>query len=507
MRDRNGRQDLTRREALAGVAAGVAVAGLPAAADAADARRRKPSRPARKHGRGSRRVDVCIVGGGISGLTAARRLVQAGVRSVLVLEANDRVGGRTLNLSVVPGVITEGGGEWVGPGQDRVSALVSELGLSTFKTYVTGSTTYVRGGQKARYSGTIPPFSAGALADFAQAQLQLQNMAATVDPAAPWTASSADKWDGTTFGQWLDANMLTDEARYAMTLTFSLINGEDPHNTSLLFVLFRIANSGGSLDPMINTSGGAQDSRIVGGSQQLSLRMAAALRPRVILSSPVTNMTRTSSAVLVQSERVDVRCRRVIVAMTPADANRIRFEPELPTRRAMLHRTWHQGTGTKIALVYPKPWWRNQGLNGQAVTDIPTAAYTVDNSPPDGRLGIMITFIGTAGGGPGLAYSDTVLDDPAARRQAVIGSLTTVFGDQVANPIQYLEKDWIHEPWIAGCESTRAPGLITETRDALTQPVGRIHWAGTETADKWEGYMDGAIRAGERTAAEVRGAI
>lgn len=449
-------------------------------------------------------ADVVVVGAGVSGLTAARRLVQAGVGSVLVLEANDRVGGRTVNLDVAPGVITEGGGQWVGPGQDRVLALITELGLSTFKTYVDGNTIYLRNGNRQTYSGTVPPLGPATLADFAQVQTRLEQMASTVPAAAPWTAPNAVEWDGTTFGAWLDTNSLVDESRWLWTLAFTIICGEDPHNLSLLRALHMIATSGGT-DHMINTTGGAQESRVVGGTQLISLTMANQLGQRVILGSPVSEIVQQSGGVLVKSARAQVSCRQVIVAMAPADAERIRFTPGLPVRREVLQRRWHNGTESKLFAVYDKPFWRAAGFSGQAITDLPTTPYVIDNSPPDGSVGILLTFMGTAGSGPGLKWSDALLNDPAARRAAFLQDLTTLFGPQAAQPVQYLEKDWVDEPWIQGCVSTRSPGLLTQYTDAVIQPVGRIHWAGTETATAaYEGYIDGAVRAGERAAQEVR---
>jgi monoamine oxidase len=489
---------LSRRGALAvggGAAAGLVIGRVPAAPAKATPPRR-----------GVQRADVVVVGAGISGLVAARRLLQSGVKSVLVLEAGGRVGGRTVNLDVAKGVVTEGGGEWVGPGQDRVLALIKELGLSTFKTFVEGKTIYQRKGARETFEGTIPPLGPAALADFVQVETRLQQMAATVPVDAPWTAPNAVEWDSTTFGQWLDANALTDETKWLFTLGFTVVNGEDPHSTSLLLMLFRIAACGG-IEHMLNATGGAQESRVVGGSQQISLKLARQLGRRVVLGSPVTEISQGAKDVVVTSARATVRCKRVIVAMTPADADRIRFAPALPGRRAALQRKWGNGTEMKLFAVYDKPFWREDGFSGQALTDLPVATYVIDNSPPDGRLGILLTFVGTAGSGPGLTWSDAILNDPKARRAAFVDDLAALFGLKARRPVGYLEKDWVDEPWINGCVSSRPPGVLTQYTSAAREPVGRIHWAGTETATLNEGYMDGAVSAGERAAKEVGDAI
>ncbi|MFE7599341.1 flavin monoamine oxidase family protein [Streptomyces sp. NPDC057494] len=450
-------------------------------------------------------TDVVVVGAGLSGLTAAHRLVRLG-HSVVVLEAGDRVGGRTVNLDVAEGVVADGGAQWIGGLHTRVSGLVEELGLSTFDTYMDGRTLYVREGRRKAFEGTVPPLRPLAIADFAQAQYRLERMARTVPAATPWTARKAAAWDGTTLGHWLDANVRLRESRHLLTLCFTLMLCEDPHRTSLLKVLHSIRTSGG-IDFMVNTRKGAQETRIDGGTHQLSAVLAERLGDRVVLGSPVTAIRQDHTGVLVRSARRDVRCRRVIVAMPPADAARISFSPGLPTRRAALQRVWHNGTESKVFAVYDKPFWRERGLNGSAFTDLPVAHYVVDSSPADGSLGILLAFVGTAGSGPGLTWTDAVLDDTEARQEALLKDLAALFGPEAARPLRVVEQSWVDEPWIAGCVSTRAPGVMTRYTDAVTAPVGRIHWAGTEAAPEFEGYLEGAVRAADRAVEEVRTAL
>ncbi|MFF0430728.1 flavin monoamine oxidase family protein [Streptomyces sp. NPDC004327] len=495
---RQNKGGISRRAVLAGgggvaAGAGFALGSVPTASAAAPERVREA------------RADVVVVGAGVSGLTAARRLVQAG-RSVLVLEADDRVGGRTLNLDVGKGVITEGGGQWIGPGQDRVFALLDELGLTSFKTYVDGASLLHRKGVRQEFTGSMPALPAKALEDFGRLVATLEEMAATVPVDAPWNARNAVAWDSTTFGHWLDTNAGTEESAWLFMLAFTIIHGEDPHNTSLLTALFHIAGADG-VEHMIATTGGAQESRVVGGTQRISLEMAERLGHRLVLGSPVSEIRRRDGDVLVRSAKADVRCREVIVAMSPADAERIRFTPHLPTRRTSLQRKWHNGTESKLFAVYDKPFWRAEGLSGSAMTDLPFARFVIDNSPPDGSVGILLTFMGTAGSGPGQTWTDRVLDDPRERRAAFLADLVTLFGPRAAHPLRVLEQDWAHQPWIDGCVSTTPPGLLTEYTDAVRTPVGRIHWAGTETATAYQGYIEGAIRAGERAAKEVGAAL
>lgn len=487
------RRDLLTGAAVAGVGGLLSACGSssPIASASADA----------TSASGSYSTEVAIVGAGIAGLTAARRLVQAG-RQVLVLEARDRVGGRTLNQAVTAvgasaGTIVEVGGQWVGPTQDRVLALIKELGLSTFKTWNTGNLIDYRHGMLSSYSGRIPPDALAGAAEAEVAILRLDNMAQQVPLDDPASAPQAAAWDAMTFQTWIDQNTVSADGKALLALAIESVFSVEPRDASLLHVLFYIA-SAGSLENLINTDGGAQDSRLIGGSQLISLGMARDLGSRVLLNSPVSMIQQDGNSVTVRGEGYSVSARQVIVAVPPALAGRIRYQPILPALRDQMTQRMPMGSVIKVQCVYPKPFWRDAGLNGQATSDTGPVKITFDNTPPDASVGVMMGFM-EADDGRG-----ATLLTPVQRQHAVVDCFVRYFGAQAQNPLQYIEHSWMDEEWTRGCYGGVFPaGAWMAYGRSLRAPVGRIHWAGTETATVWMGYMDGAVRSGESAAQAV----
>lgn len=457
--------------------------------------------------RGGREVsaDVVVVGAGLAGLTAARALTAAG-RRVVVLEARDRVGGRTLNHPLPGGHVADLGGTWIGPTQNAVAGLATELGLDTFAQVDDGNALYYRDGVVLPYpsggpTGGAPP-DPTILPDLVAVIALIDEMSTKVPVEAPWTADDAEDWDRQTLETWLREHTTSPQTREVASAAFNALFGGEAREISLLYALWYVAcagdeNNPGTFERLIDVRGGAQERRFVDGAQSLSLRMAEGLGDRVQLSTPVRSVTQAADGVLVVSDRLRVRATRAIVAVPPNLAARIAYDPPLPTARD--HYTQHspQGRLMKVEAVYDRPFWRDAGLTGAVVSDTGPGKICYDVTPADDSVGGLLAFVG---GDEARRWGD----DHAALQAAVLDQFVTFFGPQAAAPREVVVQDWSDEVWSRGGPvHLLGPGALTQDREAIWAPVGRLHWAGTETATFWHGYMDGAISSGRRAAAEV----
>lgn len=435
--------------------------------------------------------DVVVVGAGLSGLAAARKLKSAG-RSVVVVEARDRLGGRTWTSPLGDGKF-DFGAQWIGPNQERMQALVKELGIEARSTHDSGKKLLELRGRTSTYTGTIPRLSPWKLIWIHLGLTRVDKLCAKVDPVAPWDSPRADELDSSTVADWMRRKIASADARRLVAAALRVVFGSEPGELSMLHFLQYAASSGG-LMKLVETKGGNQDSFLVGGAQQMCDRMAEGLT--VELSAPVRHIEQDNDRVTVHTDRGSFEGRRAIVTVPLPLADRIRWTPALPTLRDQLHQRVGMGGTIKVFALYDRPFWREAGFAGEAVsTDGP-----IDVCFDDVRNGqaCLLSFVV---GRPARGWSDS---PEGERREAILDQLTRWFGPEAASPIEYHEADWATDPWSAGAPiATFPPGTLSVFGPALRRPVGLVHWAGTETAREFTGFMEGAVESGERAADEV----
>jgi monoamine oxidase len=446
-----------------------------------------------------RNADVVIVGAGLAGLAAARAL--SGEHDVVVIEARDRVGGRTVGHTFGNGVTVEMGGQWIGPTHAELLQLVTQLGLETFPTYDEGDGLTIHAG-RYRWAGQSLGLPPDAEAEIGRLHELIGALAEEVPPDAPWRAPGADDLDRQTVESWLVEATTDPIARTYFRVLTPAVFAAETSELPWLWLLF-YARSGGSLDYLITTAGGAQELRVVGGSHRIAEAMAAALPPEsLILGSPVDRMRQTDDAVWVSHAGGEVRARQAIVALPPTLAGRLAYQPALPTGRDALTQAFPMGSVIKFQVLYDSPWWRAAGLSGQVLSFDDPISTTFDNSPSDGSSGVLLAFA------EGVHARRLGALDERERRRTVLDCLGRFFGPAAADPSDYAELDWMTEPFTRGCYGGRpGAGILTSFGQALREPVGRLHWAGAEAASTSCGYMDGAVRSGAAAAAEVAASL
>lgn len=437
-------------------------------------------------------VDVVVVGAGFAGLSAAHDLVDKGY-TVLVLEGRDRVGGRVFTGEVA-GVKVDLGGTWVAKRHTAIRELADQVGCTTVPQFNQGRSTLWLAGKRRTYKGTIPKLSPAALINIGRIQRALDKMAKAIDPAAPWASSRASELDAISFEEWLDRKGARSSTRALMTVVTKVEFGCQPSDVSLLHVLRTIRAFGG-VDFMLDAEGGMQEERYVETTHEIAVRLAAQLGERVVTGAPVRRISQTADRVTVHTNTSQVEAKYAIVTTATEHRATIEFEPALPEEAQGLIRSWGLGALSKALVAYDKPFWRADGLSGEALADTGTVFITFDVSPsPDGP-GIL------------MAFCDPRVFDvhaPETRRAQVVKQLTDLYGPEAARPIDYTDHCWNTDSFAPGGPNpVVAPYASVRYGSVLAEPHGRVEWAGTETEGEWTGSMNGAVLSGHRAADQV----
>jgi monoamine oxidase len=442
-------------------------------------------------------ADVCVVGAGYAGLTAAWRLQQAG-HATCVLEARDRIGGRVWTDRLEDGTPIDRGAGWLAPYHDAALRVAAELGVSTYKTWVKGKHLLVDGDRLRRYTGLIPKISPAAVLSIAWSQARTDRRAKKVPVDAPWDARRAQEWDAQTVADHLErSGIRTQIGRDLYEMAVRGLFTGDLADTSYLHLLW-LVRAHHSLNNLFSIEKGSQENLVVGGAGTMAARMADQLGASVRRSAPVRRVAQTADRVTVEAEGVTVVARHAIVTAPPALVLEIDFDPVLPPDRLELYRAAVAGPESKTLVVYDEPFWRGEGWSGQSAGPHSAAEVTLDASPVTGTPGVLASFC--------FGEVATKVDglDPEERRRLLLEALRTRFGPRAADPVEIIETPWWQQEWTRGCSMAHLPpGVLTRLGPLLRTPFGRVHWAGTETSTVSHGAIDGAIRSGERAVAEV----
>ena len=445
---------------------------------------------------GNELYDVVIVGAGLSGLNAARLLAKAG-KKILVLEAQDRVGGRTWSQTIGQNDFIDIGGQWIGKGHDYMYKLVAEAGLKTFPTFTDGKSILRSNNTNDSYKGEVPPLGLFALLATQKALNKFDKMASTVSLEAPWLSDKATEMDNQSLGSMIDKTISNEKAR---TLVKKMAEGElcqSVESVSLLQALSS-AKATGSFKQSGKVENGALRDRIYGGAQGVCTFLYNQMLNSVKLSTPVTFINQFENHIELGNEIYSVKAKKVIITVPFPIVKNIKFSPELPIEKQMLINAMEMGTVIKIHAIYSTPFWRNQGLSGNSICLDEVVELSVDNSIPGSEKGIITSLI-TANRAKGLLK----LKDEE-RKEILLKSYSNLFGEQALNPIFYHDYSFTNNPWIGGAYSGYYKnGIFSKYGAFIAKPFSNIHWAGTETSTLFKGFMEGAVLSGERVAEEV----
>ena len=497
-----------RRELLRILGTGAAAAALPrvavpgemrekGVAGIADGSELKESAAAQEGE--SRRVDVVVVGAGFAGLTVARKLTKAGKR-VVVLEARNRVGGR-VKAGTIAGRTVDVGGMWAAASQTKILELIKEFGFQLVPQFETGKN--ITEANHRRFEGSGDAFGWGKKTDEEAARVigKVDALSQEVPLDAPWKAARAREWDTMSAEDWFVKNTTNPEVLGTLRgLTRGILTA-DAYQVSFLYFLFYMRSG----DSFVSQAGFGQ-----GTTQAWTVRetmhgvagkLGEELKDAIVFESPVRAISQNDAGVTVEADKGTWHADYAVVCLPPPLALRIQYSPILPPEREILLQHMPMGSVVKFWVAYEKPFWRARGYSGLITSDeLPSNLVCADSSLSDAGPGFLVGFMEASGG---VMWTGKGKE---ARKTAVVERLVKFWGADAGRPVDYEDQDWPSDPWSRGCYmASPGPGILSSVGEVIRAPHGRVHWAGTETADRWAGYIDGAVRSGERAAGEVLG--
>lgn len=435
-------------------------------------------------------ADVVVIGAGLSGLTAADELARAGY-DVVVLEGRDRVGGM-VRSTVVAGIDVDAGATWVAPHHKAIRDLAERLGCPLMPHFHDGKGILSYGGKRRVES--VLDMAPWVILDITRIMKDLQKLTDGLPVTAPWVYPDGANLDSISFEEWMTSRWALDDTRKFLTMVSLVHWGTPPRDVSLFNVLRYIKNIGG-VDVMLKIEGGDQQDQILGTAHGIVSKFANSIEARIFLGSPVRRVVVSGGGATVETDSLKIEARQVIVTVSPDHRSSIEFAPQLPERHHGLAGSLRLGALSKAFVAYDRPFWRSKGLSGESVSDDATVFLTFDVSPLEDGPGILMVFCDARG------FDGHARDE---RQKRVIDHLTHLFGQRAKGATDYTDFSWGNDTFApGGPKPAVGPTSCISFGSALREPIGPIHWAGTETADEFGGTMNGAILSGLRAAREV----
>ena len=442
-------------------------------------------------------LDVLSIGAGFSGIAAGKKLHEAG-KSFLILEARDRIGGRVYTKRWEDGFYLDLGGQWIGPTQDRMYELCQEFGIDYFETYDTGKNLLDLNQRIRSFSGLIPKMDIISLVNLDWLMKKMEKMAASIDPISPWSHPKAKEYDSISLEAFISQNCKTKACKKVIRLACETVFASEMNEISLLHALFYI-RSGTDLNTLVSIKNGAQLHRIQGGMGSVAERMCKPFENSILFSHAVSSVKQSDDSVTVFTDHDSFKAKKLIIAIPPPLAAKINFNPILPANKRQVMDRIAMGQVGKCFMVYKKPFWRDKGFSGQVLADEHSPFQTLfDASPKDGSMGIILGFTIAE---RCRSYFKLSKEN---RQKAMEKQLVSYFGPEASNPTRYEDFTMTDEAWSRGCYAGLYPtGAWAGFQDAYRATTGHIHWAGTEAATRWFGYIEGAVLAGEKAATDI----